>query len=159
VSAPVPVNATVDELTVELSAGDVMADVGAVLSNVIAEESLVEVTGVPAFPAMSEKLTVNATAPSVSPASIVCVADHAVGPPVTDAEAPAMVTVGVPTDSDEVNVTVATSPVFATAVFALLETICTDERVGMLESIVTDKLLEATETFPAASVSFAFIVA
>ena len=96
-----------------MSAGLVIVEVGFVLSNVTDDESVVDVTCVPAFPAQSEQLIVNATVPSVSVTNIVWVADQDVGPPVTEAEAPAIVTVGVETDSDEVNVRVTVSPVLA----------------------------------------------
>ena len=137
VSEEVPVRATVVDVEYELSEGVEMVEVGLVLSKVTDEASVVVVTWVPALPAKSVKLIVKATVPVVSPASIVCVADQAVGPPVTDEEAPAIVTVGVLTDSDDVKVRVTTSPVFAYEVLALLETIWTGERVGNTESTVT----------------------
>ena len=124
--------------------------VGAVRSKFTADASVVEVTAVPAFPAMSEKEILKVTVPSVSPMSIVCVADQAVGPPVTDAEAPAMVTVGVWIDSFEVKVKVTTSPVLACVVVALLEAMWTGERVGAVLSTVRIAV-DWVEIFPAAS--------
>ena len=122
VSPEVPERAIVVELEKELSLGEEMVEVGPVLSKVTAEESVVAVTCVPGFPAKSVKLMVKETDPSLSLINIVCVADQEVGPPVTEAEDPAMVTVGVETASEEVKVKVTTSPTFAYEVLVLLET-------------------------------------
>ena len=142
---------------VGVETGVTSASTGRVLSKVTAEESVVAVTAVPAFPAISEKAMLKVTAPSVSEPVIAREAVHDVGPPETEADEPRIVTVGVWTDSEEVKVKVTVSPVFARAVLALLDAIETGESVGTTVSIVMERPDEAVEIFPAVSVCLAFI--
>src|SRR3990167_2143250 len=119
---------------------------GSVLSYVTFEPLVIAVTCTPAFVARSAKSIVNGTTPSASPACIVYVAVHTVGPPASTAFCPAIVTVGVPMDSLDVILTVTTSPVFAHTGFALLEAMVTAESVGLLASI--ESATPAGETDP-----------
>ena len=66
VSPIVPISSVSSLITLSESI-ETLVSVGAVLSKVTEEESVVEVTWVPAFPAVSLKSIVKATTPSVSP--------------------------------------------------------------------------------------------
>lgn len=119
--------------------------VGAVLSNVTDEESVVEVTWVPALPAASEKLTVNETKPSVSPEAVTYVAVQflpegldIVGEFVTTTVPDLNTTVGVEIVFDEVKLNVTVSPTLALAGLELLEAIVTGLNVGVVFWKVTD---------------------
>ena len=63
----------------------------------------------------------------------------------------AILTVGVVMVSDEVNVSVTVSPVFAFAVLALFDVMWTGDNVGVTESYVLDNVVAAVLPFPAAS--------
>ena len=108
---------------------------GAVLSNVTELESVVDDTEAPAFPAVSENDDIeNGTTPSVSVPNIVYVAVHAFPTAVAVTAWVAIVTVGVVMVSDEVNVRVTVSPVFAFAVLALFDAMWIGDKVGVTES-------------------------
>ena len=87
---------------------------------------------------VSAKLIVNGITPVVSPPCIVIDAVHVVLLPETEAERPAIVTVGVVMVSLEVNERVVVSFTFAREVFALFEAMVTGERVGRVLSKVTE---------------------
>ena len=107
--------------------------------------SVVEVTWVPALPAVSAKLIVKATAPSVSPDARVNAAVHSfplalvtVTNPVAEAPPIEKATVGEAIVSFAVNERVTVSPTFATLV-ALPESIDTLVSVGAVLSNVTEE--------------------
>jgi hypothetical protein len=115
---------------VVLGDGVLMAMVGAVRSIVTALPLVVVVTGVPALPAISEKVTLNATTPIVSLPVTVMPADQLVPLPLTVAARPAKVTVGALIVSLAVKLSVITFPTFAHAVLVLLEAMVRVVNVG-----------------------------
>ena len=125
--------------------------VGTVLSKLTDDESVVLLTGVPAFDARSENDIKNDTVPSVSPDCIWYVADHDEFAPDTLAECPSMVTVGVWMFSDEINDTVMVSPGLALAVFRLSEAIVTEDN-ACADLSITMAEAELVATLPSESV-------
>jgi hypothetical protein len=129
---------------------DTLLSVGAVLSNVTEEESVVAVTWVPVFPAVSLKSIVKATTPSVSPEARSKVALQSfpltletVTDPIVEASPTVKATDGVWIVSSAVNEIVTVSPTVAVSsvpiLVALFESIDTLVSVGAVLSNVTEE--------------------
>lgn len=107
------------------------------------------------FPAASLILIENGTTPLVSPPATVLVAEYDVPLPLTVAEAPFIVTVGVADGvCDVVKLNVIIFPVLANEVLALLDAIEIAVNIGAEVSTVTDELFVVVllvVVFPAAS--------
>jgi hypothetical protein len=128
---------TVNAAFVGFGAEVLSVTVGAVLSKVTKEPSVVLLTVVPAFDARSENDIENGTVPAVSPDAMTYVAVHEVPEPDTVAACVAMVTVGVLIVSEDVKVSVTVSPTLALLVTALLDWMWTGDNVGAVLSITS----------------------
>jgi hypothetical protein len=114
--------------------------VGAEVSTVTLDPLVVAITVVPLLPAKSAKSIIMAAVPSVVPAATVSVAVQLVAEEILltdEADAPAIVTVGVAMASLEVKVIVMTSVSFASVVVELLLAMVTGDNVGRVVSKVT----------------------